>query len=65
MDGAHTVPLPTSPPEVNAEDTEGNKDGSKDGVARKKSVMSYFSLAQAKFKKATEKDLLQLLIPQM
>lgn len=46
MDGADKVPLPTSPPEVTA----------KDGLGRKKSVMSYFSLAQARFKKATEKS---------
>lgn len=61
MDGADAVPLPTSPPEVTVEDADKDKgqgkDKDKDGdLGRRKSVMSYFSLAQARFKKATEKD---------
>lgn len=53
MDGADKVPLPMSPPEVIVEDADQAKEREK---AKKKSVMSYFSLAQSKFKKATEKD---------
>lgn len=49
MDGADKVPLPTSPPEVTVSDTD------KGGLGRKKSVMGYFSLAQARFKKATDR----------
>ena len=52
MDGADKVPLPTSPPEVTVTDDEKSKE---DGLGRKKSVLSYFSLAQARFRKATEK----------
>lgn len=55
MDGADKVPLPTSPPQVTAEENEKGK-GKADGLNRRKSVMSYFTLAQSKFKKATEKD---------
>lgn len=49
MDGADTVPLPMSPPEVTVSDAD------KGGLGRKKSVMGYFALAQSRFKKATEK----------
>ncbi|KAJ4350129.1 uncharacterized protein N0V89_008750 [Didymosphaeria variabile] len=49
MDGADKVPLPTSPPEVTVSDAD------KEGLGRKKSVMGYFALAQARFKKATDK----------
>jgi hypothetical protein len=57
MDGANQVPLPMSPPEVTAEDTEKGKEKAKDGgLNRRKSVMSYFTLAQSKLKKATEKE---------
>lgn len=57
LDGADKVPLPTSPPEVPSEDTTKSK-GKPDGLNRRKSVMSYFSLAQSKFKKdkSSEKD---------
>jgi hypothetical protein len=54
MDGADKVPLPTSPPEITVTDGEKGKEAS--GVSRKKSVMSYFSLAQQKFKTTMEKD---------
>ena len=37
-------------------DGDKGKDAAKDGLGRKKSVLSYFSLAQARFKKATEKS---------
>ncbi|KAF1959572.1 hypothetical protein CC80DRAFT_378802, partial [Byssothecium circinans] len=53
MDGAEKVPLPMSPPEVTVEDAAKAKP--KEGMSRKKSVMSYFSLAQTKLKQATEK----------
>jgi hypothetical protein len=53
MDGANKVPLPMSPPAVTDQD---EKDKARNGMTRRKSVMSYFSLAQAKFKQATEKD---------
>ncbi|KAF2661236.1 hypothetical protein K491DRAFT_701219 [Lophiostoma macrostomum CBS 122681] len=61
MDGADAVPLPMSPPEVTVEDSDKGKgkaseDGSKDTEARRKSVMSYFALAQSKFKRSGEKD---------
>ncbi|KAL1610018.1 hypothetical protein SLS60_001683 [Paraconiothyrium brasiliense] len=49
MDGADKVPLPTSPPEVTVSDAD------KEALGRKKSVMGYFALAQARFKKATDK----------
>ncbi|KAJ4305518.1 hypothetical protein N0V90_001049 [Kalmusia sp. IMI 367209] len=56
LDGADSVPLPTSPPEVTVEDTDKEVTASKgEGVSRRKSVMSYFALAQARFKKAAEK----------
>ncbi|KAF1974760.1 hypothetical protein BU23DRAFT_553011 [Bimuria novae-zelandiae CBS 107.79] len=56
MDGADKVPLPMSPPEVTAADADSGKEAGKDGLGRKKSVISsYFSLAQARFKKATDK----------
>lgn len=55
MDGADKVPLPTSPPEVIVTDDD-KKDTTTDGLGRKKSVLSYFSLAQTRFKKATEKS---------
>lgn len=55
--GADKIPLPMSPPEVIVEDTDTEKDKAKDGgLGRKKSVMSYFALAQSKFKKAADKD---------
>ncbi|PVI07372.1 hypothetical protein DM02DRAFT_608915 [Periconia macrospinosa] len=56
LDGAQKVPLPMSPSEVNTEEPGKDASKSKDGLGRKKSVMSYFSLAQTKFKQATEKD---------
>ncbi|KAF2644595.1 hypothetical protein P280DRAFT_465897 [Massarina eburnea CBS 473.64] len=54
MNGAEKVPLPMSPPEVTVDDTDKQK--AKESMTRKKSVMSYFSLAQAKFKQAADKD---------
>lgn len=56
LDSAQRVPLPMSPSEVTTEDTGKDAPKPKDSLARKKSVMSYFSLAQAKFKQATEKE---------
>jgi len=50
LDGADTVPLPTSPPEVTTED------GSKGKGKAKATMMSYFSLAQSKFKRSGDKD---------
>lgn len=56
MDGANQVPLPMSPSEDITDDNEKAKGTAGDGgLNRKKSVMSYISLAQSKFKKATEK----------
>jgi hypothetical protein len=49
MDGADTVPLPMSPP------ADAVSDADKEGLGRKKSVMGYFAVAQARFKKATDK----------
>jgi hypothetical protein len=57
MDGANQVPLPMSPPAVTTDENEKGKETTADGgLNRKKSVMSYFTLAQSKFKKATEKE---------
>ncbi len=55
LDGADKVPLPTSPPAVAVEAAQEGK--AQDGPSgRRKSVMSsYFSLAQSKFKRATDK----------
>lgn len=50
LDGADTVPLPTSPPEITTED------GSKGKGKAKATMMSYFSLAQSKFKRSGDKD---------
>ncbi|KAF2712449.1 hypothetical protein K504DRAFT_426750 [Pleomassaria siparia CBS 279.74] len=50
MAGADNVPLPTSPPEVVADKGKG-KEKAIDG-GKKSGVMSYFALAQSKFKKA-------------
>jgi hypothetical protein len=51
MAGADKIPLPTSPPEVTVEDTaKGKGKSSEGGLNRRKSVMSYFSLAQSKLK---------------
>lgn len=55
--GADKVPLPTSPPEITIEDSERGKEKAKDdGLSRKKSVMSYFALAQSKLKRSTDKE---------
>jgi hypothetical protein len=54
MDGADQVALPMSPPEVATDPSEKGKETA--GLNRRKSVMSYFALAQNKFKKATEKE---------
>jgi hypothetical protein len=54
MDGADQVALPMSPPEVPADQSEKGKEGG--GLNRRKSVMSYFTLAQNKFKNVTAKE---------
>jgi hypothetical protein len=54
MAGADKIPLPTSPPEVTVDDTAKGKD--KGGLNRRKSVMSYFSLAQSKLKRADKSE---------
>jgi len=56
VDGADKIPLPMSPPELPVEDSNRDKSKGKDDLSRKKSVMSYFTHAQARIKKATEKD---------
>ena len=61
MDGADAIPLPMSPPELTVEDTDKGKEKAtenepKDKDARRKSVMSYFALAQSKFKSSTNKS---------
>lgn len=56
MAGADKIPLPTSPPEVTVEDTaKGKNKSGPGGINRRKSVMSYFNLAQSKFKRADKK----------
>jgi hypothetical protein len=53
MDGANKIPLPTSPPEMTMEDGEKGK-GKADADGTKKNFMSYFNLAQTKFKRSGE-----------
>jgi hypothetical protein len=58
MDGADAVPLPMSPPEVTVEGSDKGKGKASEGdttEARRKSLMSYFTLAQSKFKRS-DKD---------
>ncbi|KAF2791474.1 hypothetical protein K505DRAFT_419118 [Melanomma pulvis-pyrius CBS 109.77] len=56
MAGADKVPLPMSPPDVGVEDGAQGKEKAVEGdVGRKKGVMSYFALAQSRFKRAGDK----------
>lgn len=56
MAGADKVPLPMSPPELDVEDgAKGKEKAVESDVGRKKGVMSYFALAQSKFKRVGDK----------
>ena len=57
MAGADKIPLPMSPPEVTGEHSDkGKQKATPEGINRKKSVMSYFTLAQSKLRRSGDKE---------
>ncbi|KAF2115758.1 hypothetical protein BDV96DRAFT_612396 [Lophiotrema nucula] len=60
IDEAIKTSLPTSPPAITVDDTTNGEAKGKEKASmpdgRKKSVMSYFALAQSKFKKSGDKE---------